>query len=166
MIRNRPTRLESVRWAAIGAAVAGLLSGSPAAAAAQSGGRQRDSANSVNMARMTRSLGLTDDQAKQIKEIYDGRQADRAARSQAIKSSREALQKATVATPLNEQAIKSAAQAVGQAEGDSALLEARIRSQVGALLNADQQQKFASYHDSNGGFGRGRGFPFRGNGNN
>ncbi len=115
---------------------------------------------------MTRSLSLTDDQAKQIKEIYDSHQADRSARSQAIMSAREALQKATVATPLNEQAIKSAAQAVGQAEGDSALLEARTRSQVGALLNPDQQQKFASYRDGNGAFGRGRGFPFRGNGNN
>jgi Spy/CpxP family protein refolding chaperone len=120
----------------------------------------------MNMARMTRSLSLTDDQATRIKEIYDGHQADRTARSQAVKSAREALQKATIATPLDEQGIKTAAQALGQTEGDSALLEARIRAQVGALLNPDQQQKFASYHDSNGAFGRGRGFPFRGNGNN
>ena len=166
MIRNRPTRLEFARLAAIGVAVAGLLSGSPALGAAQSGGRRRDVGSSVNMARMTRALSLTDDQAKQIKEIYDSRQADRAVRSQAVESAREVLQKATVATPLNEQGIKSAAQAVGQAEGDSALLEARIRSQVGALLNADQLQKFASYHDFSSRFGRGRAFPFRENANN
>jgi Spy/CpxP family protein refolding chaperone len=164
MIWNRPARPEFVRWAAIGAAAA-LLSGSPALSGAQFGGRERNGDSSANISRMTRSLSLTDDQAKQIKGIYDSHQADRAARSQAIKAAREALQKATVAMPLNEQGIKSAAQAVGQAEGDSALLEARIRSQIGALLNADQQQKFASYHDS-GGFGRGRGFPFRGNSGN
>ncbi len=128
MIPNRPTRLEFVRFAAIVAAVAGLLSGSSALGADQRGGRQRDSFSAMSMGRMTRSLNLTDDQAKQIKAIYDSHTADRAARSQAVKSAREALQKATVAVPLNESAIKSAAQAVGQAEGDSALLEARIRA--------------------------------------
>lgn len=160
MIRNRPTRLEFVRFAAIVAAVAGLLSASSALGADQRGGRQRDSFSAMSMGRMTRSLNLTDDQAKQIQAIYDSHTADRAARWQAVKSAREALQKATVAVPLNESAIKSAAQAVGQAEGDSALLEARIRAQVGALLNPDQQQKFATYRDSE--FARGR-FPFRGN---
>ena len=158
MIRNRPTRFEFVRFAAIVAA--GMLFGGQRPASAQSAGRRHGNFMGTSMARMTRTLSLTDEQAKQIKAIYDGHQADRAARSQAVKSAREALQKATVATPLNEPAIKSAAQGVGQAEGDSALLEAKIRAQVAALLNPDQQQKFATYRDS--GFGPGR-FHFRGN---
>ena len=160
MIRNPLSKLDISRLAAIVAVAAGMLLGGQTAASAQAAVGRRDNFTGMSMARMTRALSLTEDQEKQVRAIYDSHKAERAARSQAVKSAREALQKTTLAMPLNEAGIRSAAQAVGQAEGDSALLEAKIRAQVAALLNPDQQQKFATYHDS--GFGRGR-FNFGGN---
>ena len=66
------------------------------------------------------------------------------AQFQALKSARQTLRQATLANPVDEGAIRGAAQALGQAEGDAALLRAQVHAQILPLLNADQQQKFAS----------------------
>ena len=111
---------------------------SPAAAA----GRPFSSEKMVS--HMTRKLALSDAQAQQVQQIFGSRQAQMTAQFQALKSAHQALRQATMASPVDESAIRGAAQALAQAEGDAALLRAQIHAQILPLLNADQQQKFAT----------------------
>ena len=113
---------------------------SPAIAA---GGRPFSAEKMVD--HMARRLSLTDAQTQQVKQVLESRQAQMAAQFQALKSARQALHQATMTTPVNEGAIRDAAQALAQAEGDAALLHAQVHAQILPLLNADQQQKFATF---------------------
>jgi Spy/CpxP family protein refolding chaperone len=93
---------------------------------------------------MTRKLNLSDSQAQQVQQIFDSRHGQMTAQFQALRSARQTLRQATLANPVNEGAIRGAAQALAQAEGDAAVLRAQVHAQILPLLNADQQQKFAT----------------------
>ena len=159
------SKFRFVRFAAAALAVAGVFSAGRARADGAQQGQSRDARSSaMSVSRITRALALTDEQAEKVKAIYESRKAERSARSQNLRSAHESLQKVTNAIPSDEQAIRNAAQALGQAEAESALLEAKIRAQIAQILNPDQQQKLASYHEGGGMMGMGRGrFLFRGN---
>lgn len=136
----------AARLIVAGALFAGQAATSPALAA----GRTFSADKMVN--HMAKRLNLSDAQAQQVKQIFDSRQAQMAAQFQALRTARQALHQATMASPVNEGAIRNAAQALAQAEGDAALLRAQVHAQILPLLNADQQQKFATF----GAEGRGR----------
>jgi Spy/CpxP family protein refolding chaperone len=94
---------------------------------------------------MAKRLSLTDAQVALVRQIFDAHHDQMKAQFQALRTAREALRQATVVIPVNEGAIRNAAQALAQAEGDAALLRAQVRAQIVPLLNADQQQKFATF---------------------
>jgi len=121
-------------WAAV--AVAGSAS---AIAAGGAGSPDR----MVN--RMAQRLNLTDAQVQQVRQILDARHDQMKAQLQALRGARQALHQATLAVPVDEGAIRNAAQALAQAEGDAALMRAQVHAQIVPLLDADQQQKFATF---------------------
>jgi len=137
--------LRTIQRAGIRATVGALLFAAQAAMspAIAAGGHPFSSGKMVD--HMAQRLNLTDAQTQQVRQILDSRQAQMTAQLQALKSARQALHQATMATPVDEGAIRNAAQALAQAEGDAALLHAQIHAQILPLLNADQQQKFATF---------------------
>jgi Spy/CpxP family protein refolding chaperone len=147
MIRTGNSTPQSTRAGAARLVIAGFLFvaqavSSPAAAA---GGHPHSMSPDHMLAHMTTALNLTDAQARQIKQILDSHQTQMTAQEQALRSAREALHQASMASPVNEAAIRSTAQALGQAEGDAALLRAQVHAQILPLLNSDQQQKFSTF---------------------
>jgi len=94
---------------------------------------------------MTKRLNLDDAQAGKIKAVLDASQPQMKAQFEALRSARQALRQASMASPVNEGAIRNAAQALAQAQGDAAVLRARVHAQIVPILNADQQQKFAAF---------------------
>ena len=141
--KHRSTMFRTIQKAGIRLVVAAaLFTGQAALSPAAAAGGFPPSEKMVN--RMTRRLNLSEAQAQQVQQILDQHQAQMTAQFQALKSAREALRQATLANPVNEGAIRSAAQALAQAEGDAALLRAQVHAQILPLLNADQQQKFAT----------------------
>jgi Spy/CpxP family protein refolding chaperone len=95
--------------------------------------------------RMAQKLNLSDAQVQQVRQIFDAHHDQMTAQFQALRNARQTLRQATLATPVEEGAIRSAAQALAQAEGDAALLRAQVHAQIVPLLDADQQQKFATF---------------------
>lgn len=136
------TRIPTIRArkiltsAAAAAAMFVCLSFASPAAAAPSGDRM--------LAHLTRHLNLTDAQSQQVKQVLDAHQTEIAAQMQAVKSARETLRQATLASPPDETAIRNAATALGQAAGNAAVLRAQVHAQIVPLLTSDQQQKFAT----------------------
>lgn len=136
----RTIRQVGIRLVVAASLVFAQASMSPAAASGGAG-----PLSSEKMAgHLTRKLNLSEAQAQQVQQILDARQAQMTAQFQALKNARQALRQATLASPVDEGAIRNAAQALAQAEGDAALLHAQVHAQILPLLNADQQQKFAT----------------------
>ncbi len=147
MIRTGKPTFQSVRKGAARLLVAGVLFAAQAISlpAAAAGGPPHAMSPDKMLAHMTTALGLSDAQAQQIKQVLDSHQAQMTAQGETLKTAREALHQASMASPVNEASIRSAAQAVGQAEGDAALLHAQVHAQILPLLNSDQQQKFSTF---------------------
>jgi Spy/CpxP family protein refolding chaperone len=122
---------------------AALFAGQGLASPVLAAGRPFSSDRMVS--HMTKRLNLDDAQAQKIKAILDGDQAPMKAQFQALRTARQALRQATMASSVNEGAIRNAAQALAQAEGDAALLRAQVHAQIVPILNAEQQQKFAAF---------------------
>ncbi len=133
-------------WAAAGLFAA---ASSPVIAAGGAGSPDR----MVNM--MAHKLNLTDAQVQQVRQIFDAHHDQMTAQFQALRNARQTLRQATAATPVDEGSIRNAAQALAQAEGDAALLRAQVHAQIVPLLDADQQQKFATFGSGPHGAGQG-----------
>lgn len=131
-----------LRGIALSLAVA-LAAAFAAAAPAAAAGRTFSSDRMVG--HMASRLNLTDAQTQQVRQIFDAHRDQMTAQFQALRAARQALRQATLATPVDEGAIRNAAQALAQAEGDAALLRAQVRAQILPLLDAGQQQKFATF---------------------
>jgi len=131
------------KLAARAVVAAALFAGQALASPGHAAGRGLSSERMVS--HMTKRLNLDDAQAGKIKAVLDASQAQMKAQFQALRSARQALHQATMASPVNEGAIRDAAQALAQAQGDAALLRAQVHAQIVPILNADQQQKFASF---------------------
>jgi len=157
MIPNTSTKIDSIRRVAARLIVGAVLFGGQAfASPASATGAGNPFSSDRMLAHMTRQLNLTDAQAQQVKQVLDARQSQISAQFQSLKSAREALHQAVLASPVNEGAIRNAAAALGQAEGDAALLHAQVHAQIVPLLTPDQQQKFATFGMER--HGRGKGF--------
>jgi len=141
MTPNGSVKAQAIRRSLARLAVAGVICASQAFASPAAAQPSSDKM----LSHMAARLNLSDAQTQQVKQIFDSRQAQMATTFQALRSARQSLQQATKTTPVNEGAIRNAAQALAQAEGDLALLHAQVHAQILPLLNADQQQKFASF---------------------
>jgi Spy/CpxP family protein refolding chaperone len=145
MIRTRIPSVQAIRRGAARAVMTAVLLGAQALASQAAAGGPHPMSSDTMLSHMTSQLNLTDAQAQQIKQVLDSRQVQMTAQGEALKTARGALRQAVAATPFNEAAIRSAATAIGQAEGDAAVLRAQVHAQILPLLNADQQQKFATF---------------------
>lgn len=137
------TKMNAGRTIARGIAAAALFAVQAMASPAIASGRPAAPDRMVNM--MASRLNLTDAQIQQVREIFDAHHDQMKLQFQSLRAARQALRQATLATPVNEGAIRNAAQALAQAEGDAALLRAQVRAQIVPLLDAGQQQKFATF---------------------
>ena len=148
MIRSTITKFITTRGAAVGVIVGAILLvgqlGSRVLASPAGAGAHPFSTDRM-VAHMTWKLGLSDTQAEQVKQVLDSRQTQIKAQFQTLKSARQALRQATLASPVDEGAIRAAAQTLAQAEGDAAFLRAQIHAQIVPLLTPDQQQKLSAF---------------------
>jgi Spy/CpxP family protein refolding chaperone len=85
-------------------------------------------------------LDLTDEQAKQIKTIYDKAQADANTAAEAVVSARDTLHKAVISGATDAQ-IQSAATALGTAIGNQAALAAKTLTSAKSVLTDEQRQE-------------------------
>jgi hypothetical protein len=85
-------------------------------------------------------LDLTDEQAQQIKTIYDKAQADANTAAEAVGSARDTLHKAVISGATEAQ-IQSAATALGTAMGNQAALAAKTLTSAKSVLTDEQRQE-------------------------
>jgi Spy/CpxP family protein refolding chaperone len=131
---------------AIGAgalAAAGLVAGRVSADAFGHGGRA-DFAPRM-FSRLSRVLGLNDDQKARVKEVLKAHADEIEAQLTASAEARRALHDAVVAQPADEATIRARAADVGRVHGDGAVLLARIRTEIDPILTADQRQKLGTF---------------------
>ncbi len=93
-----------------------------------------------NIMQLLRRLDLTDEQAKQIKEIQTANKEKRQAAQKALAEAKNALNEAVV-KGANEAALRDAATAVGKSIGDAAVLRANTTASVKKILTEEQRTK-------------------------
>jgi Spy/CpxP family protein refolding chaperone len=106
-------------------------------------------------------LKLTDDQVKQIGDLYQKGQTDAMARSRKMMGLRDAMNAAAQADPLDMAKVESAVRAVQNAQGDDIIADVRLNDAMLKVLNADQRAKLKDMPPS---FGFGGGFAVGGSG--
>jgi protein CpxP len=90
---------------------------------------------------MWKKLGLSDQQKKQIKEIFE---KDRTACKPVMEklfTERKALMSLEQASPVDEAAIRAQAGKVASVEADLAVMRAKVGEQVRKVLTAEQNKK-------------------------
>ncbi len=130
--------------AALGAlAVGGLFAGRLSANAFPQGSRA-DFAPRM-FARVSRALDLTADQQMQIKNVLRAHETEIEAEITAIRTARQSLHEAVVATPIDETTIRARAADVGKAHADGAVLFAKMRAEIDPILTAEQKARFVTF---------------------
>jgi protein CpxP len=103
------------------------------------------------IARMTEKLGLTEDQAKQIKSIHE-KYADQKKDLRARKmENRQQLRQTMKAETMDNDKIQQLATTAGNLKTEKIILKSKIKSEVSGVLTPEQRQKrmemHKKYHD-------------------
>lgn len=94
--------------------------------------------------RMTRSLDLTADQQRQIKEIFASEQKELATLVERLEEQREAIHKLEQERPLPIEALRKVAREHAEARVDLALAKAKTRDRIDEVLTEEQRAKAKS----------------------
>lgn len=86
-------------------------------------------------------LGLTDQQREQIRALYEQHKTELQAAREAVRTARDAQEKALDAATLDEGAVRAAATQLASAEADMLILNAKIKAEAVQLLTPDQLAK-------------------------
>lgn len=98
------------------------------------------------LAKMTEQLGLTEDQASQIKSIhekYADQKKDLRAR---MKENRQQLRQAMRAESLDNDKIRQLATTAGNLKTEKIILKSKIKAEVSSVLTPEQRQKRMEMH--------------------
>ena len=93
-------------------------------------------------------LALSDLQKTGVKRVVSSYREEILSQIQSQIGMRKALGEVIMAGSLDERIIRGRAEALGRVEADGALLRARIHSEIWPILNNEQREKIASFHQA------------------
>src|SRR4030095_5331641 len=91
-------------------------------------------------------LALSDLQKAEVKRVVRSHGEEILSQIQSQIDMREALGEVIMAGTVDEGLIRQRAEALGKVEAEGALLRARIHSEIWPILNDEQREKVASFH--------------------
>lgn len=91
--------------------------------------------------RMTKQLGLSEDQAAQVKTIKEKYQPQKQQLRSAMMEKRRALKDLMKTEPMDEAGVQQLAESMGQLKTDKIILKSKMISEINQVLTAEQREK-------------------------
>jgi len=101
--------------------------------------------------RMTEKLGLSDEQAGQVKAIQEKYAPQKQALRSKMHENRQALREAMHADTMDQAKVEQLAEAMGNLKTEKILLKSKMHSEVSQVLTSEQRMKRKSMHQHKGG---------------
>ena len=91
--------------------------------------------------RMTKQLGLSDEQAAQVRTIKEKYQPQKQELRSAMMENRRSLRELMKAEPMDEPGVQQLAESMGKLKTDKILLKSKMISEINQVLTAEQREK-------------------------
>ena len=91
--------------------------------------------------RMTKQLGLSEDQATQVKTIKEKYQPQKQQLRTAMKEQRRSLKELMKTEPMDEAGVQQLAESMGKLKTDKILLKSKMISEINQVLTPEQREK-------------------------
>lgn len=99
------------------------------------------SRDEYRLERMTKKLGLSDDQASRIQAIWDKYSPQKQQMRSEMQQNRKQLRAAMSADSRDEARLQQLAEAIGKLKTEKILLKSRIHGEVSQVLTSEQLEK-------------------------